>query len=72
MSIGRREVPVVRVGGTGFLGLLCLLFIGLKLGGLITWSWWFVMMPLWLPLAVALGMFIIMLIIAGIVGAVSK
>lgn len=45
----------------GFLGLLALLFIGLKLGGVITWSWWLVTAPLWgsiviflLVLAVAL------------------
>ena len=31
----------------GFLPLLCLLFIGLKLGGLIAWSWWLVLLPLW-------------------------
>lgn len=31
----------------GFLGLLALLFIGLKLGGVISWSWWLVTMPLW-------------------------
>lgn len=26
---------------------LFLLFLGLKLGGLITWSWWLVTAPLW-------------------------
>lgn len=26
-------------GGIGFLGALALLFIGLKLGGVINWSW---------------------------------
>lgn len=31
----------------GFLGLLGLLFIGLKLGGAIDWSWWVVLLPLW-------------------------
>ena len=30
-----------------FSGLLCLLFIGLKLGGVITWSWVWVLAPLW-------------------------
>lgn len=32
---------------TGFLGLLTLLFIGLKLGHVIDWSWWWVFLPLW-------------------------
>ena len=34
-------------GGIGILGLLGVLFVGLKLGGLITWSWWWVTAPFW-------------------------
>ena len=34
-------------GNVGILGLLLVLFVGLKLGGIITWSWWWVMSPLW-------------------------
>lgn len=34
-------------GGVGILGLLGLLFIGLKLTGYIDWSWWWVTMPFW-------------------------
>lgn len=37
-----------------FFPLLALLFIGLKLGGAITWSWWWVLAPLWVPLSVVL------------------
>lgn len=36
-------------GGIGFAGALTLLFIGLKLGGVITWSWLWVLAPLWIP-----------------------
>ena len=43
---------VVREGPT-WLGLLALLFIGLKLGGAIDWSWWWVLAPLWLPALIA-------------------
>lgn len=32
----------------GFLGQLLLIFIVLKLCGVITWSWWLVLLPLWL------------------------
>lgn len=35
----------------GFLGGLGLLFIGLRLGGIIDWSWWWVTSPLWGGLA---------------------
>lgn len=33
-------------GGISFLGLLTILFIGLKLGNVITWSWFWVLSPL--------------------------
>jgi len=37
-----------------FLPLLTVLFIGLKLTGYITWSWWWVLAPLWIPIAIVL------------------
>ena len=33
-------------GGIGFVGLLQILFIGLKLTGYINWSWWWVLSPI--------------------------
>jgi hypothetical protein len=45
----------VQSGGIGFAGLLTILFIGLKLTGNITWSWWWVLSPLWLPITVILA-----------------
>ena len=33
----------------GFFGLLTLILITLKLTGVITWSWWFVLLPLIIP-----------------------
>lgn len=42
-------------GGIGFFGLLTILFIGLKLTGYVSWSWLWVLSPLWLPLAIFLG-----------------
>ena len=44
--------------GVSFLGLLALLFIGLKLTGYITWSWIWVLAPLWIPISTALGVFL--------------
>ena len=46
-------------GGIGFTGLLTILFIGLKLGGVITWPWLWVLSPLWISLALALAVLII-------------
>ena len=41
-------------GGPGFLSLLCILFIGLKLTGYVTWPWVWVLAPIWLPLSLIL------------------
>lgn len=41
-------------GGVGFLGLLTILFIGLKLTGHIAWSWIWVLAPIWIPISLAL------------------
>jgi hypothetical protein len=40
--------------GTSFCGLLTILFIALKLTGYISWSWVWVLSPLWIPLAIVL------------------
>jgi hypothetical protein len=49
--------------GISFLGALGLLFIGLKLGGIIHWSWWYVTLPLWGGLVLFLGIFLIALLV---------
>lgn len=41
-------------GGIGFCGLLTILFIGLKLGEVIDWSWWWILSPIWIPAAAIL------------------
>lgn len=41
-------------GGMGLLSVLCLIFIVLKLTGLISWSWWWVLSPLWIYLALVI------------------
>jgi len=43
----------------GFGAGLTLLFIGLKLGGVIDWSWWWVLCPLWLGVFLSLIFFVI-------------
>ena len=51
----------IGVGGLLIVGLF-LLFMGLKLGNVIDWSWWWVFAPLWVPVA------IVILIVLGLVG----
>lgn len=52
--------------GIGFTGLLTIVFIVLKLLGKITWSWWWVLSPLWITAAAVVVVLAIMLIIASI------
>lgn len=41
-------------GGIGFVGLLTILFIGLKLTDYIDWSWWWVLSPIWISVSIVL------------------
>jgi hypothetical protein len=44
-------------GGIGFLGLLAVAFIVLRLIGVIEWAWVWVLAPIWLPL----GLFMVII-----------
>ena len=46
--------------GIGFTGLLQLLFIALKLVGVINWSWLWVLSPIWISLVIVVICLIIM------------
>jgi len=50
--------------GIGFPGLLTVLFIGLKLTGHITWSWWWVLSPMWISALLAVAILAIVFILA--------
>ena len=46
--------PIAPRPSIGFDGLLTILFIGLKLTGAISWSWIWVLSPLWIGCAIVL------------------
>ena len=50
-------------GGIGFAGLLAIVFTTLKLTGYVAWSWWWVLSPLWIPLALVLTILLFVLIV---------
>lgn len=50
-------------GGIGFCGLLAIVFITLKLCSVIDWSWWWVLSPLWLPVAIVFGVLIVIIVL---------
>jgi hypothetical protein len=51
-------------GGIGFGGLLTVAFIVLKLTGVITWSWWWVLSPLWIGFLLVVVILVIALLTA--------
>lgn len=59
-------------GGVGLTGLLTVLFVGLKLGNVIDWSWWWVLSPLWIPSAVAAAVLIVVAVGIPVVGALRE
>ena len=61
------EKNVTVNGGIGFPGLLTIVFIVLKLMKVITWSWWWVLSPLWIGFAAAIVILAIVAIIAVII-----
>ena len=56
-------------GGIGFVGLLTIVFIVLKLTNVIAWSWWWVLSPLWISAALFVLFLLVGFIILWIVEA---
>lgn len=52
-------------GGIGFTGVLTIVFIVLKLIGVISWSWLWVLSPIWISILVVL-VFVAIAIIVGV------
>ena len=50
-------------GGVGFFSLLGLVFIVLKLTGVINWSWWWVLLPLYGGFALLLAFIVFLFIL---------
>jgi len=50
-------------GGIGIVGVLTIVFVVLKLVGVIAWSWWWVLSPLW----IAVGLWVVVALIFGVI-----
>ena len=59
-----KKTSTAAKGGMSFLEVLLLVFIVLKLCKVITWSWWWVLSPIWIPL-------ILWLLLMAIVGIIK-
>lgn len=49
----------MKEGGISLGTILFIVFLILKLTGTITWSWWWVTAPLWIPVAIVVACLII-------------
>lgn len=54
--------------GIGFSGLLTIVFVVLKLLNVISWSWWWVLSPIWIPVVLIL----VILIVVGIIAFITS
>ena len=63
MSYGEKDTTKVTVGCPGFGALLTIAFIILKLCGVITWSWFWVLSPLIFTIALTLIAMVIVVIL---------
>jgi len=55
-------------GGIGFAGLLTVAFVVLKLTGVVTWPWVWVLSPLWISFVIG----VLVLLVIGLVAAVRR
>lgn len=57
-------------GGIGLSGVLFVVFLILKLCGVIGWSWWWVTAPLWIPAAFSL--LFLLLVLAAVASEINE
>ena len=57
-----KETNNINANGIGFYGLLAIVFITLKLIGIINWSWFWVLSPIWIPFAIWLVIIVVILV----------
>jgi len=50
--------------GIGFTGALTILFVALKLCHVISWSWWWVLSPIWINVSFVLALLLLLAIVS--------
>lgn len=63
VKLNEENTKIVKSGGISFAGALTVAFVVLKLLGIINWSWWWIVSPLWISAGIGLIVIIILLII---------
>ena len=62
--INKGEIQMKNEQGVGIGFILFVVFLVLKLTKVITWSWWLVTAPLWIPFGIVLVIVIIATVVA--------
>ena len=70
MSKSKKEITDINFGGTNIFMVLQLIFLTLKLAGLVTWSWWFVLTPIIVEVILVINVAIIAYIILKVNGKI--
>lgn len=70
--MSRQKNEIVVSGGISFLPALALIFITLKLCNVIDWSWWWVLAPIWMPIAALIAILIIVCVVWGIASLFNR
>lgn len=65
-TMSETKTPIAVLPWLPFLGLL---FIGLKLCGVIGWSWWLVTLPFWVGAALLLGLVVGVIVLSVVASA---
>ena len=48
-KLNKVNKPIFELNFSSLVSIILVLFVGLKLLGIINWSWWWVLSPIWLP-----------------------
>lgn len=62
----------IEIGSSFITGALLVLFVALKLIGIIDWPWIWVLCPLWIPIAIIFIIFIVVVLVSAIVGRINS
>ena len=71
MKVGNTDVELIR-GWDSFFPLLTLMFIWLKLTNELTWGWEWILAPLWIPIAFAIGLSVLATLISGFISVLKE
>lgn len=64
----KKPQNIVWGGGCSFCGLLTIAFIVLRLCGVIDWSWWLVLLPTLISIALPIVIILVVLLVCVIIG----